>query len=95
MGTQNHLFCFSNSLRASKAHVALSNCIAWEILAQNDWNMLSQKIAVLWKEVCTFRCLEEPAEVLVEVLNDKVGKFVKRVERLLQKVLLEVITAGK
>ena len=57
--------------------------------------MLSQKIAFFWKEVCALRCLEEPAEVLVEVPNDKVGKLVKRVERLLQKVLLEVITAGK
>ena len=95
MGAQHHLFCFANYLCANKAHVNLSNCLAWEILAQNYWNMLPQKIAVLWKEVCAFRCLEEPAEVLVEVPNDKVGKLVKRVERLLQKVLLEVITAGK
>ena len=54
--------------------------------------MFPQKIAVLWKEVCAFRCLEEPAEILVEVPDDKVGKLIKGVERLSKKVLLQVIT---
>ena len=84
--TQHHLLRFSanNQLRA------LPNCLTGKILGQYDWNMLPQKIAALWQEVCAFRCVEEPGEVLVEVLNEKVGKLVKRVERLEEKILLEV-----
>ena len=94
LGTQHHLLSFSttNSLRAHKAPFALSHCLTGKILAQNDWNLFPQKIALLWKEVCAFRCLEEPAEVLVEFLDDKVGKLVERVEWLMEKVLLELIT---
>ena len=57
--------------------------------------MFPQKIALRRKEVCPFRCLEEPAEVLVEVLDDKVGKLVERVEWLMEKVFLELITGNK
>ena len=80
LGTQHHLLRSptSNSLSA------LPNCLTGKILAQYDWNMFPQKMAALWKEVCAVRCLEEPGEVLVEVLDDKVSKLVKRVERLVE-----------
>ena len=76
--TQHHLLCFppNNQLRA------LPNCLTGKIFGQYDWNMLPQKIAALWQEVCAFRCVEEPGEILVEVFDEKVGKLVKRVERL-------------
>ena len=94
LGTQHHLLSFpiSNSLRAHEAPIALSHCLTGKILAQNDWYTFPQKISLLWKEVCALRCFEEPAEVLVEVLDDKVGKLVERVEWLMENVFLELIT---
>ena len=54
--------------------------------------MFPQKIAALWKEVSALGRFEEPTEVLVEVVDDKFSKVFKRIERLMEKVFLELVT---
>ena len=54
--------------------------------------MFPQKIAALWKEVSALGRFEEPTEVLVEVVDNKFSKVFKRIEQLMEKVFLELVT---
>ena len=91
LGAEHHFLCFAIA-NFYCARDALLNLVAGKILAQNYWNMFPQKIAALWKEVSALGRFEEPTEVLVEVVDNKFSKVFKRIERLMEKVFLELVT---